>query len=496
MQVNRRPFPKRTRFVTNTAVALRANACYVGPHMKSKFLFALALLFSATAWAVEKTAYTLTPTTNDTVVIRFTNNFSRPNGVSTLEGLLGRKWVVLQNFFTTQNIGSVELPLPSGYSKYRLRSMSVVPGNAFPRLALAYGKISTVAGTGPASAGAGTNLWRPEYEGAIATNVPLSSPRAAVADDAGNIYVVEPSTHSVLVIARTNGRIYTAIGQLGERGGGNIGLPTGSPTYPATNPPPPDEFAFPVLHYPTGLFYSQGILYVLDSGNARVLKYRDGLVSKLFSEAGFGVLASLENGGSLWVSGEQPEPQEAFYTDGTVLKHWEAAKAENGVGGASIEAAGLVNLTDVKVNPQGRTIVVDQGANRLYRVRGNGSYREDIQAGNGLPRGLAVGDARRAAVPSPSSIAYLPIGGYFISSDAGARVWYVDIDGDIAPFIFGRAPTVKRPGAHAGDGFWFRRGGRAPKVSNVQSISVAPNGDLILLEGGYVRKIQFLRATP
>lgn len=494
MQVNRRPFPKRTRFVTNTAVALRANACYVGPHMKSKLLFALALLFSATAWAVEKTAYTLTPTTNDTVVIRFTNNFSRPNGVSTLEGLLGRKWVVLQNFFTTQNIGSVELPLPSGYSKYRLRSMSVVPGNAFPRLALAYGKISTVAGTGPASAGAGTNLWRPEYEGAIATNVPLSSPRAAVADDAGNIYVVEPSTHSVLVIARTNGRIYTAIGQLGERGGGNIGLPTGSPTYPATNPPPPDEFAFPVLHYPTGLFYSQGILYVLDSGNARVLKYRNGLVSKLFSEAGFGVSARLENGGALWVSGDELE---AFYTDGTVLKHWEIVDLENGVGGTTIEASGLVSLADVKVDSRGRTIVADQGANRLYRVRGpKQDFRQDLWAGNGQLVGPSVGDARRVALAGPSSIAYLPIGGYFISTDAGARVWYVDIDGDIAPFIFGRAPTAKRPGAHAGDGFWFRRGGRAPKVSNVQSISVAPNGDLILLEGGYVRKIQFLRATP
>jgi hypothetical protein len=75
-------------------------------------------------------------------------------------------------------------------------------------------------------------------------------------------------------------------------------------------------------------------------------------------------------------------------------------------------------------------------------------------------------------------------------------VWYVDVDGDTAPLIFGRAPTATKPGAHAGDGQWFRRGGRSPKVSGIQSISVAPNGDLILLEGGYVRKIEFLRARP
>ena len=463
--------------------------------MNSKIVFALVALFSATAWAVEKTAYTLTRTTNATVIIRFTNNFPIPNGVSTLEGLTNRRWAVLQNFFTTQNIGSVELPLPTGYTNYRLRSMSVIPGNAFPRLALAYGNITTVAGTGPVPAG--TNLWRPEYEGAIATNVPLSSPRSAVADEAGNIYVVEPSTHSVLVIARTNGRIYTAIGQLGQRTNGNIILPSGDPSFPAVTPPPSDDpysFSFAVLNRPTGLYYSRGILYVLDSGNARIVKYRDGQVSKLFVAAGIGTAASFENGGSLWVSGDE---QEAFFTDGTLLKHWKAKDLQNGAGGVSIEAAGLANLSDVKVDPRGRTIVADEGANRLYRVRGpDRDFRQDIQAGTGQTVGRYVGDARKAAIFGPSSIAYLPIGGYFISTDAGARVWYVDIDGSIAPFIFGRAPTAKKAGAHAGDGQWFRRGGRIPKVSNVESISVAPNGDLILLEGGYVRKIQFLRARP
>jgi hypothetical protein len=455
--------------------------------MKSKYICALAILF-ALASAASAQKFSITPTTNGLAEIRFTNAWF--DGVSTLQGRLGRKWVSLDNFFTTQTVGQVTLPLPPGYSSYRLRSMSVVPGNAFSRLALAYGNITTVAGTGPVPAG--TNLWLPEYEGAVGTNVPLSSPRAAVADDEGNIYVVEPVTHSVLIIAKTNGHIYTAIGQLTVRASGNIDLPPGTPVFSAVAPYPPDPLVgFPVLKNPTGLYYSRGILYVLDSGNARIVKYANGLVSKLFSE---GISGSLNNGGSLWVSGDE---QEAFYTDGTVLKQWEASNLENGANGVSILATDFLALTDVKVNPQGRIIVVDHGANRIYRVRGNGSYLEDVQAGTGLLRGpTSVEDARDAALPGPTSITYLPIGGYLISTDIAARAWYVDVEGGTAPLIFGRAPTEKKPGAHTGDGKWFRRGGRSPKVSSIQSISVAPNGDLILLEGGYVRKIEFLRARP
>lgn len=454
--------------------------------MKSKYIGVLAVIFACVG-AASAQKFSITPTTNGLAEIRFTNAWF--DGVATLQGLQGRRWVSLENFYTTQQIGQVTLPLPPGYSTYRLRSMSVVPGNAFARLALAYGNITTVAGTGPVPAN--TNLWLPEYEGAIATNVPLSSPRSAVADEAGNIYVVEPVAHAVLVI-RTNGRIYTAIGQYDQRAPGTIDLPTGDPIFPGATPPPPDPFAFSVLKNPTGLYYSRGILYVLDSGNARILKYRNGSVSKLFSEGGLGNTINLTNGGSLWVSSDE---QEAFYTDGTVLKHWEAADSEGGTGGAVTLATDFSNLVDVKVNPQGRTIVVDRGDNRLYRVRNNGSYREDVQAGTGLTRGFSVGDARRVALSGPSSLAYLPIGGYLISTD-GAHVWYVDVDGDTAPLIFGRAATATKPAAHTGDGQWFRRGGRSPKVGNIQSISVAPNGDLILLENGYVRKIQFLRSRP
>jgi hypothetical protein len=464
--------------INNTGVALAMDACYVSRHMKSKLLFALIAFFAVTSWArVDKTLYTLTQTTNGTVVIRFTNNFPIPNGVGTLEGRVEKKWIPLQNFWTTQNISTVELPLPPGYSEYRLRAMSVVPGNGFPNLALAYGNIQTVGGTGPSPLG--TNLWLPEYEGAQATNVVLSNPRAAVADDQGRIYVVEQDSHAVSVID-TNGIITTAVGSPGVRTSGFLELQSNIPT-PAT--------IFPLLNRPSGLYYQNGTLYILDAGNGRVIRYRDGNVTRLFSESPvFGQNTNIANGGALWVS---PNEQEAVYTDGTILKYWDASQLENGFGGVRIVATGFVELGDVKVNPQnGDAVVADRGDNRIYRVRSTGVYRDDVLMGNGSPRGRTVGPADEQSVYGPSCLAYLPIGGYLVGLNDGARVTYVDIGNDAATLIFGK------PGVHFGDGQWFRRGGRKPKISNVLSINVAPNGDIILLEGGYVRKIKFLRAKP
>ena len=86
---------------------------------------------------------------------------------------------------------------------------------------------------------------------------------------------------------------------------------------------------------------------------------------------------------------------------------------------------------------------------------------------------------------------YLPIGGYLVGLDEGARIWYVDDDDNAAPFIFGK------PGVHDGDEKWFRQGGTRPKVSNIISVTIAPSGDIILVEGnGFVRKIDFLFHRP
>jgi hypothetical protein len=183
-------------------------------------------------------------------------------------------------------------------------------------------------------------------------------------------------------------------------------------------------------------------------------------------------------------------PTDAFYGNGTVLKHWEPG------GPAFLPVAtngtGFGELRSVVVNRQGRTIVCDSVNHRVYRVRGNGNWADEVQAGTGFPTGNMIGgDADEVSLPGASGTAYLPIGGYFIALDQGAKVWYVDSDDNAAPFIFGK------PGVRAGDGKWFRSGGHTPKIGNIRSISLAPDGDIILLQSdGFVRKVDFLRSIP
>lgn len=434
-----------------------------------KFKFALVLAASLSLWAAQAAppTYTAVPS-NGSVIITFTNTYL--NGVSTLEGRLNKKWVPLQNFWTTGRIGRVTLPLPPGYSDYRLKSSSVAPGNAFVRLALVYNQIYTVGGTGPAPEG--TNLWKPEFEGTNATAVTLSNPRYAVAGDSGEIYVVEKDSHSVSVID-TNGILRTAIG-------------TRQPGYFAILPPAQPPATFTPLRSPSGIHYTSGKLYVLDAGNGRVLRYTNGLVSQLFTESPvFGQSTNIANGGGLWVS---PDEEEAYYTDGHLLKRWQASQLENGSGGVTIVASGFVNLSDVKVNPAGQTIVADRGDNVLWRVSNDGF--KTPEAGTGSPTGRSVGPVERASIPGPSSLAFMPIGGYLLGLDQGTRVWYVDVEDEGAPLVFGKS------GTHAGDGEWFQKGRKKPKISHVRSVNLAPSGDIVILEDGYVRTIRFLRRKP
>lgn len=471
--------------------------------MKFKCIFVLVAFAAATGFALQQ-SYTLTPS-NDFVIITFSNKY--PFGVSTLEGRSDRRWIPVQNFFATQSMGSVVLPLPvfyttntafdpetsitttnittnSVYSELRLRHVSIAPGNAFKNLALVYGDLSTVAGLGDIVP-PGTNAWRPEHEGAPATTVPLSNPRAVVADNYGHIYVLEKDSHALSVIDGANGTFHTAIGPL---------------DFPGVGIRKPGKFALdPGFQYsgrqvfmqnPSGLFYRNEKIYVLDAGNGRVLRYTNGLasptnglVSNLFTERDeFGTALTITNGGGLWVSADELE---AYYTDGTMLKHWEAAT------GIEIITAipPFVDLATVIRHPvNNRLIVVDRGANRVGRAN-NGEL--EVIAGNGRPFGRSVGKAVDVSLYGPSSIVYLPVGGYLLGLDQGAGVWQVDSGNNAAELVFGE------PGVHAGDGEWFQKGRRDPKVSNVLSVTLAPSdGDILMVEGGYVRRINFLRHKP
>ncbi len=438
--------------------------------MKFKCLFVLLALAVTSVSALQQ-EYSIVETTNGLAIISFTNKYF--NGVSTLEGRLDRSWVPLENFITTQRVGQVTLSLPPGYSEYRVRNVNIAPGTAFKNLALVYGNIETIAGNG-AFVPPGTNAWLPEYEGTPATSVPLSDPRSVVGDLAGNIYVSEKDSHAVSVID-SNGLYRTAIGSttlFGRRAPGTIILEF---------PTPGDLVA---MRNPTGLYYSQSgsqeRIYVMDSGNGRILRYTNGLVTLLFTETNaFGETVAITNGGGLWVS---PDELEAYYTDGKILKRWEADD------GVSIISANFVDLSDVTVNPELDTVVVDRGDHSVWRVNNDGV--KQLEAGTRFPTGRHIGRATSVSLAGPSSIVYLPIGGYLLGLFEGTSVWQIDAGDNAATLVFGA------PGAHDGDGEWFQQGRRRPKISNVQDVTLAPSNDILMVEGGFVRSINFLRHKP
>jgi hypothetical protein len=437
----------------------------VAGQMKSRLLIAL---FTFAALLALRAGHVFSTDTNNLTTVTFTNNFFK--GVCTIEGRSGLRWVPLQNFWATQRIGQATFALPANYTRFRLVGTPIGPANNV-RLALCYGKISTVAGQGPVPPG--VNAWQTNFEGAFATEVFLSDPRNAVADDQGNIYVVEREGHAVVKIT-TDGRIHTLVGTHVPGAGGDAIAGTNS-----------------ALLYPSAIHIAGNKLYVLDAGNSRLrfvyLNDPNAFVYPVFTDpTGIG-----PNSSGLWVVegliDGQPGPTEAFYGNGTLLKHW-----EDGTLGVETNGSGFGELRSVVVNPRGRTIVADPVNHRVYRVRGNGNWVDEVQAGTGFAIGNQLGGpADKVALPGASGVAYLPIGGYFVALDRGAKVWYVDEEDNAAPFIFGR------PGVLAGDGRWFRSGGRAPKIGNIRSISLAPDGDIILVQSdGFIRKVNFLRAIP
>jgi hypothetical protein len=282
--------------------------------------------------------------------------------------------------------------------------------------------------------------------------------------------VVERDGHAVDKIT-PDGRIHTL---MGTHVSGNIGdVPTNG--------------MFSPLSFPNGLWLLGDRLFVLDAGNHRVrfLNINDPnkTTYTLFVDpAGIGT-----NGSGLWLEVEtltDGEAFEAFYGVGNELRFW---TTDDGV---TVRAINFQEVGNVIVNPQGRVLVTDPKDHRVFRVRGTGV--KEVVAGTGFPKGFrGGGDAEDVALPGARSLSYLPIGGYFLGLDEGARVWYVDEKDNATPFVFGK------PGVHAGDEMWFRQGVTRPKVSNVISVTVAPSGDIILVEGnGFVRKIDFLFHRP
>ncbi len=238
-------------------------------------------------------------------------------------------------------------PVNSSKQFFRVYSVDVSPtAQGFTNLVYAYGQIETVAGTGTGRVDT-VSYWQNSFENGPATNAALSRPHYAMADRAGNIYIVDKDSHSVLRVT-TNGIISTIAGT--HTGGFN-----GEGPAPATSLQ---------LNFPNALWVrADGTVYVLDTDNARVRRIAtNGIMSTLFF-AQTDTNSPLAGGRCLWVKDDESL---AYFGNLTRVRKWTPAN------GVQTLANGFTELGTFCVKANGDLIVADRGGDYVYNVTASG----------------------------------------------------------------------------------------------------------------------------
>ena len=367
-------------------------------------------------------------------------------------------WQVERNYFTTGSVDRVTLTAPLTNRFFRALAVDISASAAgFSNLVASYGKLHTVAGSGSGGVD-GVNYWLPEYEGAAAAEAVLSRPHFAMADRAGNIFIVDKDSHSVLKIS-PDGNLHTVAGthEAGDNGDG---------------PAPGTSLQ---LSFPNGEWVrADGAVFILDTGNGKVRQLdTNGTMTTLFTVNG-----GITTGRGLWVSDDATL---AYFASGKDLKQWTPG------GGVKILNSKFKELGNLVVEPDGHVIATDRGAHRVYRVSKSGN-RTAI-AGNGNTGGGGDGSlALDTGLAGVRGVWLLPNGGYLLATHAGSQIWYVDGAGIIRLFLDGLAGNV-----HDGDGDYFYSPGF--KIAEARSVTLDYAGNILITENdrGYVRRIDFQR---
>jgi len=387
-------------------------------------------------------------------------------------------WISRSNYFTSNTIGSVPVPLSSTQGFFRLLAVDISTNTFrhYTNLLESYGILETVAGRGKYNSDA--SHWSNVFEGEWATNVDLSRPHISFGDPHGNVLIVDQRSSSVLKVTPA-GRLYTYAGTHIEGNNGD------GPDY-ATN-----------LHLRNpngGWMRADGTFYVLDTENGKARKIdTNGIMSTLFTTAPMG------DGRAFWVKND--ESVVYFGSGGTPtsgastnLNRWTPS------GGVTVVRNTFMELGNIMGDEHtGDVYVSDRLANRVYRMNSNGVLTPI--AGNGTQSVAVEGaPALQTGLVLPRSVWFIPNGGFFITEhdaggDQGNRIWHVDPAGIIHRWMNG---TSSGNPMRVGDGQWFYANPGLAKVSRVRAINTDPFGNLIITESnyGYVRRIRFQRLNP
>lgn len=348
----------------------------------------------------------------------------------------------------------LSLSAPAGF--FRARIVDVSPTReGFTNLLKSFGTLTTIAGKGENTAA--VNAWQPQYENQSATQVELSRPHIAMASTNGHIFIADKNAHAIRKIL-PNGTIITVAGT-GVAGNGPEG---------------PAQGLTVALNEPNGLWVSgRGIAYILDLGNGKIRKLGpNGQVRTVFTVPG-----GINSGRGLWV---QDDETLAYVSSGTELLKWTPAD------GVTVLASGFAQLGNLAIHPEGDVVVTDRNAHRVYRVDSAGN--KTVIAGNGTTSGGGDGAlATETGLNQVRAIWTLPNGAYFLGTDAGSQLWYVDRGGRIHLMVHGSAAH-----AHAGDGEWFYSPVQ-PRLSKIRQVTMDHEGNLLVTEhdAGFVRRVAF-----
>jgi hypothetical protein len=396
--------------------------------------------------------------------ISWTNAFT--SGVCTVETasrLSGHTaWIPRQNWFTTNSAGVGDFALPPGNNFFRLRAVEIFTNKpqAFTNLAQSYGLLHTIAGSGADAGVDGVNYWKSSFEGGYATNAALSRPHFAMEDDAGNVFIVDKNSDSVLKVT-ADGRIHTVAG-----------------THRIGNGPDSSTIATNVaMNLPNGLWVrGDGTVYVLDTGNSKVRRLdTNGMMTTLFTDSG-----GINNGRGLWVNDDESL---VYFASGSDLKQWTHK------GGTSKLNKQFNDLGNIILSGS-NIVATDLGDNTVWLVTTNKGKRTHLFGSGGTAPALNGTLAATCGLNEVRGVWQPPIGGFFLATDAGAQFLYVDITGVVHIMASGHGDD------HSGDGQWFHTTGY--KFGQLRSVSMDHQGNLLIVENdlGYVRRIDFQRLSP
>ena len=391
-------------------------------------------------------------------------------GITTVEtaAALDGNWSPLQNVFSAGSTGQLTAPLNGTSGFFRLCSVDVPPTPlGFTNLVNAYGLLETVAGTGVGRVD-GVSYWQNSFENGPATNAALSRPHYAMADVAGNIYIVDKNSHSVLRVD-TNGIVHTIAGT--HTGGFN-----GDGPAPATSLE---------LNVPNALWVrADGTVYVLDTGNARVRRIgTNGVMTTLFF-AQADTNSALDGGRCLWVKDDESL---SYFGNKVRVRKWTPG------GGVTTLVSGLTELGNFCVKSNSDLIVADRGGNYVYNVTSGGAAT--VIAGNGTTSGGGDGaSALSTGFFGPRGVWPMPTGGYLLLLHDGAQLWYIDAANIAHLLVNGIGGNVF---VQAGDGQFFYAPSRI-LIGEGRSVTMDYSGNIIVCESdyGFIRRIRFLRLTP